>query len=253
MKLALTDLGKSYGDPPVPALEGIELEAAEGSFTAVVGASGSGKSTLLRIIGGLTEPTTGRVTMGGRTPHQLRRDKAVGWMAQRPALLPWRTVLDNVALAQSLNPHPERQVSPPDDLLKLVGLSGSSRSYPGQLSGGMQQRVALARTLAIGAPLWLMDEPFSSLDELTRESLAAELLAIWQGLRPTVVWVTHHIPEAVTLADRIVLLTPGPGRMAGILEVDLPRPRDATSIPFQDVVRQARAILRSSADAEVPV
>lgn len=252
MKLELAGLGKSYGDPPVPVLEGIELEAEQGSFTAIVGASGSGKSTLLRIIGGLTEPSAGQVTMGGRTPRELREDKVVGWMAQRPALLPWRTVIDNVALAQSINPQPERQVSPPADLLKMVGLSASSGSYPGQLSGGMQQRVALARTLAIGAPLWLMDEPFSSLDELSRESLAAELLAIWERFRPTVVWVTHHIPEAVTLADRIVLLTPGPGRMAGVLEVDLSRPRDATSIPFQDIVRRARAILRSSASAEVP-
>ncbi|HZD03407.1 MAG TPA: ABC transporter ATP-binding protein, partial [Longimicrobiales bacterium] len=240
------------GDPPVPALEGIDLEVPEGSFTAVVGASGSGKSTLLRIIGGLTEPSSGHVTMGGRTPRQLRRDKAVGWMAQRPALLPWRTVIDNVALAQSINPHPERHVSPPAELLKMVGLSQSSGSYPGELSGGMQQRVALARTLAIGAPLWLMDEPFSSLDELTRESLAGELLAIWQRFRPTVVWVTHHIPEAVALADRIVLLTPGPGTMAALVEVDLPRPRDTTSVPFQGIVRQARAVLRSSADAEVP-
>lgn len=252
MKLDLVGIGKSYGDPPSPALEDIDLKAAEGSFTAVVGASGSGKSTLLRIIGGLTEPSTGMVTMGGRTPQQLRHDKAVGWMAQRPALLPWRTVIDNVALAQSINPNPARHVSPPADLLKMVGLARSAQSYPGELSGGMQQRAALARTLAIGAPLWLMDEPFSSLDELTRESLATELLDICQRVRPTVVWVTHHIPEAVTLADKIVLLTPGPGTMAGVLEVDLPRPRDVTSIPFQDIVRQARDILRRSADAEVP-
>jgi NitT/TauT family transport system ATP-binding protein len=251
VKLELVGVGKSYGDPPVPALERIDLTAAEGSFTAVVGASGSGKSTLLRMIGGLTEPSTGRITMGGRSPQQLRSDKAVGWMAQRPALLPWRSVLDNVALAQSINPHPERHVSAPEALLELVGLSRSAGSYPGELSGGMQQRVALARTLAIGAPLWLMDEPFSSLDELTRESLAGELLAIWQKFRPTVVWVTHHIPEAVTLADRIVLLTPGPGTVAGTLEVDLARPRDGTSIPFQDVVRRARDILRRSAEARV--
>ncbi len=252
MNLELAGVGKTYGDPPVPALEEIELKAAEGSFTAVVGASGSGKSTLLRIIGGLTEPSAGRVTMGGRTPQQLRRDKAVGWMAQRPALLPWRTVTDNVALAQSINPQSGRRVSPPAELLEMVGLSRSARSYPGELSGGMQQRVALARTLAIGAPLWLMDEPFSSLDELTRESLAGELLAIWQKFRPTVVWVTHHIPEAVALADRIVLLTPGPGTMAGVLDVDLARPRDTTSILFQDIVRRARDILRRSADSEVP-
>jgi ABC-type nitrate/sulfonate/bicarbonate transport system ATPase subunit len=128
----------------------------------------------------------------------------------------------------------------------MVGLSHVAGSYPRELSGGMQQRVALARTLAIGAPLWLMDEPFSALDELTREALAEDLLRIWQQVRSTVLWVTHHIPEAVSLADHIVLLTPGPGRVAGTIDVDLARPRDPTSPAFQAVVRQARMILRGA-------
>jgi NitT/TauT family transport system ATP-binding protein len=243
MALEIQGLVKTFGDPPLPALAGIDLEGEPGSFTAVVGASGSGKSTLLRIVGGLTEPSAGRVTVGGLSPDELRRSKRVGWMAQRPALLPWRTVIDNVVLAQSINPRPGRSPASPGELLETVGLAEVARAYPAQLSGGMQQRVSLARTLAIGAPVWLMDEPFSALDELTRESLAEELLARWSSMRPTVLWVTHHIPEAITLSDRVVLLTPRPGRVAGILEVELPRPRDPTTAQFQDLGRRARAIL----------
>ncbi|MFO7293664.1 MAG: ABC transporter ATP-binding protein [Actinomycetes bacterium] len=246
MSLQLRGVTKTFGDPPVPALEGIDFTAETGTFTAIVGASGSGKSTLLRIVAGMTEPDAGEVTMGGRTPDELRRGKEVGWMAQRPALLPWRRVRDNIALAQSINPRPDRELPSPDELLEMVGLSHVAGSYPRELSGGMQQRVALARTLAIGAPLWLMDEPFSALDELTREALAEDLLRIWQQVRSTVLWVTHHIPEAVSLADHIVLLTPGPGRVAGTIDVDLARPRDPTSPAFQAVVRQARMILRGA-------
>lgn len=250
MHIEATRLTRTFGDPPVPALIDVDLTAPSGSFTSVVGASGSGKSTLLRILGGLIEPTSGKVEVGGLTPDELRRRKAVGWMAQRTALLPWRSVIDNIALAQSINPQPGREVTEPMDLLATVGLADVSAAYPGELSGGMQQRVALARTLAIGAPVWLMDEPFSSLDELTREALATDLLEIWSAVQPTVVWVTHHIPEAVAMSDRIVLLTPRPGRVAGVLEVDLPRPRDPTSVPFQEMVREARSILALARRAE---
>lgn len=243
MPIEATGLTKAFGDPPMPALVDVDFTAPSASFTSVVGASGSGKSTLLRIIGGLTVPTEGSITIGGLTPDELRRRKAVGWMAQRTALLPWRSVLENISLAQSINPQRDRQVPSPMDLLATVGLTDVAAAYPGELSGGMQQRVALARTLAIGAPVWLMDEPFSSLDELTREALAADLLEIWAAVQPTVVWVTHHIPEAVAMSDRIVLLTPRPGRVAGVLEIDLPRPRDPTSAPFQELVREARSIL----------
>lgn len=237
----ISGVSKTFG--AVQALDAIDLRLAAGSFTAVVGASGSGKSTLLRLIGGLAEPTSGAISVGGRTPDQVRAAKEIGWMAQQPALLPWRSVQDNVALAQSLNPRPDRQVLEVERLLGMVGMGDFGASRPAALSGGMQQRVALARTLAIGAPLWLMDEPFSALDELTRETLADDLLSIWQRFRTTVVWVTHHIPEAVKLADNIVLLTPRPGRVADIVEVDLPRPRDERSLAFQDVVGQARAVL----------
>lgn len=250
LHIEVAGLTKTFGEPPVPALTNVDLVAPPASFTSVVGASGSGKSTLLRIIGGLIEPTGGRVEVGGLTPDELRRRKAVGWMAQRTALLPWRSVIDNIALAQSINSQPGRTVARPTELLATVGLADVAAAYPGELSGGMQQRVALARTLAIGAPVWLMDEPFSSLDELTRETLAADLLEIWASVQPTVVWVTHHIPEAVAMSDRIVLLTPRPGRVAGVLEVDLPRPRDPTSGPFQETVREARSILKLAHRAE---
>ena len=243
MNIEVTGLTKAFGDPPVPALTGINLTAPPASFTSIVGASGSGKSTLLRIIGGLIEPTEGTVTIGGLTPDELRRRKAVGWMAQRTALLPWRTVLDNISLAQRINPQEGRLVPSPKDLLANVGLIDVATAYPATLSGGMQQRVALARTLAIGTPVWLMDEPFSALDELTRETMATDLLEIWASVRPTVVWVTHHVPEAVAMSDRIVLLTPRPGHVAGVLEINLPRPRDLSSVQFQETVRKARSIL----------
>ncbi len=237
-------VSKSYGEPPTPALLDVDLSAPESSFTAVVGASGSGKSTLLRIIGGLIEPSVGTVTVFGRSPQELRRRKEVGWMAQRPALLPWRSVSDNVALAQTINPQPGRRMPNTSELLEMVGLEKSGDAYPNQLSGGMQQRAALARTLAIGAPVWLMDEPFAALDELTREVLAGDLLDIWNEVGTTVVWVTHHIPEAIEMADQVVLLSPGPGTVAGRIEIDLPRPRDVTSTSFQDLVRAARSLLR---------
>lgn len=233
-----------FPSPRVRALAGVDLALEPGSFTAVVGASGSGKSTLLRLIGGLDDPTAGQILVGGRTPEEVRIAKEIGFMAQRPALLPWRSVIDNVALAQSINPRPDRGLPPPGRLVEMVGLREFASAFPASLSGGMQQRAALARTLAIGAPLWLMDEPFAALDELTREVLADDLLAIWAELRPTVVWVTHHLAEAAKLADRIVLLTPSPGRIADIVDVGLTRPRDETGHEFQDVVRASRSVLR---------
>lgn len=248
--VALDGVSKTFG--ATSALVDIALTMESGSFTAVVGASGSGKSTLLRLLGGLDEPSTGTIEIGGRTPQENRRSKRVGWMAQQPALLPWKTVEQNVALAQSINPRPDRRIPGPRELIAMVGLSGQLDAYPYTLSGGMQQRVALARTLAVGAPLWLMDEPFAALDEMNRARLADDLLEIWRSIRPTVIWVTHHLSEAVKLADQIVLLTSGPGRVAGIVEVDVIRPRDETSAEFQEIVRRARDILWSTMPLEEP-
>ncbi|HJR91341.1 MAG TPA: ABC transporter ATP-binding protein [Acidimicrobiia bacterium] len=238
----LANVSKSFD--AVEALDSIDLHLEAGTFTAVVGPSGSGKSTLLRLIGGLATPSSGLITIDGRSPNEVRANKEIGWMAQQPALLPWKTVADNVALAQSLNPRPERSTPDPEKLLAMVGMADFAAAYPASLSGGMQQRVALARTLAVGASVWLMDEPFSALDELTRENLADELLAIWERIRPTVVWVTHHIPEAVKLADSLVLLSPRPSRLVEVVSVDLPRPREEHSELFQNVVGRARAGLR---------
>ncbi len=229
---------------PLVALQAIDLHIPAGEFVCLVGPSGCGKSTLLRLVAGLETPTQGSVQLAGQPPAALRARKAIGWMAQQAALLPWRTVLENVALPLQVNAQPDRPQVRAADLLALVDLSEFAQAYPQTLSGGMQQRVALARTLAIGAPLWLMDEPFAALDELTRAALAGELLTIWQHYRTTVVWVTHHLHEAVRLADRLVLLTPRPGRIAAVLPVDLPRPRDDTSPAFQVVVRQARQLLQ---------
>ncbi|RME76934.1 MAG: ABC transporter ATP-binding protein [Chloroflexi bacterium] len=230
-------------DRGVPALANISLTIDSGEFVALVGPSGCGKSTLLRLVAGLLTPSRGYITLGGQPPAQARRHKAIGWMAQQAALLPWRTVLENVRLPLQVNRQVNRPPASPEQLLALVDLADFADAYPHTLSGGMQQRVALARLLATGASLWLMDEPFAALDELTRGNLADELLVIWQKFRPTVLWVTHHLQEAVYLADRLVILSARPGQVAGELTIDLPRPRDDTSADFQALVRRARQIL----------
>lgn len=241
--ISLRGVGHAWGE--LTALDDIDMLVAPASFVALVGASGCGKSTLLRLMAGMERPTSGTIDIDGAGPDRWRREKMVGWMAQQPALLPWLSVRDNVTLAQRVKPRDDRDLPRVVDLLEMVSLSDFGDALPAQLSGGMQQRAALARTLAVGAPMWLMDEPFAALDELTREVLAADLLAIWQRVKPTVVWVTHHLSEAVALADRVVLLPARPGPIAADIIVDLPRPRDATSPDFQDVVRRARTALWS--------
>jgi NitT/TauT family transport system ATP-binding protein len=237
------------GQTRLVALQDINLAIQPGEFVSLVGQSGCGKSTLLRLVAGLLLPTQGEIHLADRPPQKMCAQKAIGWMAQQAALLPWRTVLENVQLPLQVNRQVNRQPASPEELLRLVGLTEFAHAYPATLSGGMQQRVALARTLAIGASVWLMDEPFAALDELTREALAGELLAIWQQLRPTVIWVTHHLNEAVRLSNRMILLSPRPGHIAGTISIDLPRPRDDTSSAFQAVVRQARQILKQAGEA----
>ncbi|MEW5961350.1 MAG: ABC transporter ATP-binding protein [Chloroflexota bacterium] len=232
------------GHKPLIALQDINLSIHPGEFVSVIGVSGCGKSTLLRLLAGLLAPTAGQILLAGRPPSKMRARKAIGWMAQQAALLPWRTVLENVRLPLLVNRQAAPAVASPEELLRLVGLADFAQAYPARLSGGMQQRAALARTLAVGASLWLMDEPFAALDELTRESLANELLSIWRQFRPTVVWVTHHLGEAVRLSDRLILLSSRPGRVQNILSIDLPRPRDDTAAAFQGIVRQVREILK---------
>ena len=208
----------------VQALHHIDLAVAEGEFVAVLGRSGCGKSTLLRLVAGLLPPSDGQITVADEPVTGPRRDIAM--LFQRPALLPWRSVLDNVLLPIEIyggrvRQHRDRAM----DLLRLVGLAGFEKRLPHELSGGMQQRVSLCRSL-IGQPrVMLMDEPFSALDALTREELSDQLQRIHMENAATILFVTHSIDEAVLLADRVVVLSPRPGRIREIVDIDIPRPR----------------------------
>ncbi|MBI2165568.1 MAG: ABC transporter ATP-binding protein [Chloroflexi bacterium] len=231
------------GKQALTALDDVTLDVAYGEFLSILGPSGCGKSTLLRIIGGLMETTAGSVTIGGKHPKEAQAEKAVGYVFQDPALLPWRTVKDNIRLpiqvnrARGGNGH-----IPPEELLRLVGLERFPHYYPYQLSGGMQQRVALARTLAFNPTLLLMDEPLGSLDEITRAAMRYELLRIWEATKKTVVFVTHSIAEAVILSDRIAVLSARPGRVVGVVEVDLPRPRAEGLERSEEILRYSKLL-----------
>jgi NitT/TauT family transport system ATP-binding protein len=250
MKLHIASLSHTYSSArkdSIHALEDITLDVDSGEFVALIGQSGCGKSSLLRILAGLLKPSAGDVSLGGLSPLAAAAQKQISWMAQKPALLPWRTVTANVDLAQKINPQNSRSLLLPAELLDLVRLSEFAHAYPFMLSGGMQQRVALARTLALGASLWLMDEPFTALDELTREDLSLEVLRLWDRFRPTVVWVTHSILESVRMADRVIVMSHRPGQIFAQHKIQLPRPRDDTAARFQEIVRSIRDDLRGSA------
>lgn len=236
---------------PLPALERTELDIQPGEFVVVIGPSGCGKSTLLRILAGLTNPTHGKALLDGSPPQQALKSKQIGWMAQSPALLPWRTVLSNISLAARINPQNGRGAMQAEELLEMVALQEFANAYPFQLSGGMQHRVALARTLALGARLWLMDEPFAALDELTRETLTRDVQALWLKLRPTVVWVTHHIYEALRLADRVMVMSARPGSVLAEVQVSLPHPRRESQPEFQHLLAQVRRELKNAVAQEV--
>jgi NitT/TauT family transport system ATP-binding protein len=208
----------------VEALRDITLEVPQGQFVAIIGRSGCGKSTLLRLIAGLLAPTSGQVLVDGSRVTSPRRDVAM--MFQRPALLPWRSVLDNVLLPVEVFGWPRREhAERARQLLDMVGLSKFMRRLPHELSGGMQQRVSLCRALIQQPRVMLMDEPFSALDALSREELSLELQRLHKEFASTTVFVTHSIQEAVLLADRVVVLSPHPGRIRRILDIDIPQPR----------------------------
>jgi NitT/TauT family transport system ATP-binding protein len=209
------------------ALAPTDLTVAAGEIVTVLGPSGSGKTTLLRLVGGLVVPSGGRVVVDGMSPAQARAAKRIGFVPQRPALLPWRTVAANAALLLEVG-RAGRHVPPaasPRELLGLVGLDEFLDAYPDELSGGMQQRVSLARALALGAPLLLMDEPFAALDEITRTDMRHLVTQVCEPLQTTVLFVTHSIAEAVFISDRVVVLSSRPGRVIGIEEITLARPR----------------------------
>jgi NitT/TauT family transport system ATP-binding protein len=215
------------GAGPVTALHEVSLSIADGEFVALIGPSGCGKSTLMRLVGDLEQPSAGAISVRGKTPAQARRDRDYGIVFQAPVLYEWRSIRKNVELPLEImgRPGPQRRARA-EALLRLVGLSDFGEAYPHQLSGGMQQRAAIARALSFEPAILLMDEPFGALDEITRERMQLELLTIWGGTRrPTVIFVTHSIPEAVFLADRVVVMSPRPGRVDKIVPIDLPRPR----------------------------
>jgi NitT/TauT family transport system ATP-binding protein len=232
-------------EQPLLALRNVDLEIHQGEFISFVGPSGCGKSTLLNIIGGLLDRTTGDLTFRGADQSSPRRE--IGMMFQTPVLFAWRTVVENILLPiEVFGLKKDQYRRRAGELIELVGLKGFERAYPRQLSGGMQQRVALSRVLIYDPEVLLLDEPFGALDEFTRESMNLELLRIWGGSGKTVLFVTHNINEAVFLSDRVVVMTPRPGQIARVIEIDLPRPRmrEHMRLPkFADHVFEVRELL----------
>ena len=221
----------SMGDDEVEALAPIELEIAQGEFICLVGASGCGKSTLLRIIAGFEQPTTGEIRIHGKKVTGPGSDR--GMVFQDYALFPWMTVRENVGFGPRQRGLSRKEIEDiSDEFLKLVGLDRFADRYPSQLSGGMKQRVAIARVLANNANILLMDEPFGALDALTREQLQRELQQICSRTGVTTVFVTHSVEEAVLLADRVLVMSAGPGRIDGDFDIKLSRPRDVSSPEF---------------------
>jgi NitT/TauT family transport system ATP-binding protein len=238
--VTLSGITKVHGRGPgaVLALDGVSLSVAPGEFVCLVGASGCGKSTLLSLIAGLDEPTSGGITVAGESPPAL--------MFQEPALFPWLTVLGNVALPLRLRGVPRAdRAAQAMELLRVVQLDDFAKRRPHQLSGGMRQRVALARTLALHTPVLLMDEPFGALDAMTRDVLHDELERIWQERALAVVFVTHNVREAARLGDRIVLLSSRPGRIVAEYPVDIPRPRRIDSPAVSGLAAKVTERLRA--------
>ncbi len=211
-------------DGPVYALQGINLTVNDGDFVSFIGPSGCGKTTLLRVIADLEQATAGTISVNGMSPAQARMARAYGYMFQAPALYPWRTVEKNVGLPLEIMGTADA-ASRVKRNLELVNLAGFEKKFPWQLSGGMQQRVSIARALAVEPKLLLMDEPFGALDEIVRDKLNQQLLELWAATKKTVVFVTHSIPEAVFLSSKIVVMSPRPGRIIDVIETNLPANR----------------------------
>jgi NitT/TauT family transport system ATP-binding protein len=253
--VSLKGVGKEFGQGGLVAVQGIDLEIGEREFVSLIGPSGCGKSTLLRIIGDLIQPTRGDVTVKGKTAHQARIGRDYGIVFQDAVLFDWRTVAKNISLPLELMGWDRRRrAERVRELLELVELVGFGDHHPWQLSGGMQQRVSIARALSFNPDLLLMDEPFGALDEMTRERLNLELLRIWEASGSTVVFVTHSISEAIFLSTRVVVMSARPGRIVGIVDVDLPQPRTTETREeprFAELIREVRRLLRKGGGFDV--
>ena len=248
----INGVSKQFGQ--TTALQGIELEIDEREFVSLIGPSGCGKSTLLRIIGDLIEPSAGTTVVNGKSARQARRDRDYGIVFQDPVLYDWRTVAKNVALPLEMARWPrQKRNERVRKMLELVELQGFEGHRPWQLSGGMQQRVSIARALSFDPALLLMDEPFGALDEMTRERLNMELLKIWETSGSTIVFVTHSIAEAVFLSTRVAVMSPRPGRISEVIPIDLQQPRTATTREephFFELVTRVREALHLGHDLE---
>jgi NitT/TauT family transport system ATP-binding protein len=253
--VSIEGVSKRFERGHLLALDGIDLDVQPGEFVSLIGPSGCGKSTLLRIVGDLIQPSSGQVTVNGKDAHRARLDRDYGIVFQDAVLYDWRTVARNIGLPlELLGWDRRRRAERVQEMLELVELGGFEDHHPWQLSGGMQQRVSIARALAFSPSLLLMDEPFGALDEMTRERLNAELLAIWAETGSTVVFVTHSIAESVFLSTRVVVMSARPGRIAGIVDVDLPQPRalETREQPrFAELITDVRRLLRSGGADEV--
>ncbi len=236
-------------DGPVHALKGVDLDIHEGEFVSFIGPSGCGKTTFLRVVADLEQPTGGTVTVNGKTPEQARMARAYGYVFQAAGLYPWRTIGGNIRLPLEIMGYDKADMAERvARVLDLVELSGFEKKYPWQLSGGMQQRASIARALAFDADILLMDEPFGALDEIVRDHLNEQLLALWAKTNKTIGFVTHSIPEAVYLSTKIVVMSPRPGRITDIIDSPLPkeRPLDIRDSPeFLDVAHRVREGLRA--------
>jgi NitT/TauT family transport system ATP-binding protein len=226
------------------ALQDVSLDIRAGEFISLLGPSGCGKTTLLRIIADLLKPSSGTVSIHGKTPREIRLAQKYGIVFQNPVLYDWRTVRRNICMPMEIMGVPKSErTARINRMLEIVGLQNFGYKFPFELSGGMQQRVGIARALALDPEFLLMDEPFSALDEFTREKLNEDLLRIWRETGKTVIFVTHNIAESVFLSDRVVVLSPHPGRLSAIVDIDLPRPRTADmreSAQFYNLVSKIR-------------
>jgi len=248
-------LWKTFGKGGVTALQDIDLEVGRGEFISLIGPSGCGKSTFLRVIGDLVEPTGGEILVNGKSAQRARLDRDYGIVFQAAVLYDWRTVARNIALPlELLGWDRSRRADRVREMVELVDLEGFEKNYPWQLSGGMQQRVSIARALSFSPALLLMDEPFGALDEMTRERLNLELLRIWAETGSTVIFVTHSISEAVFLSTRVVVMSARPGRITAVVPIDLEQPRTAETrehARFFELVTEVREALHAGGADEV--